>query len=207
LLTNARNQLKVAREQILRAQESQSRNANKKRRDVTFKVGEKVWLNTRNLNIAADGPADKLNPKWIGPLTITKKINEVAFELELPHELKKNRVHPVFHSSLLKKHVESTEFKHREPPKPPPDSYNQCGDELWEIEKVINKRLRRNQTEYLVLWKGYPAHEATWEPEWRLKEDAPHAIEGFLSPDSVEAKRTSPPLRRSKRRRSAINRY
>ncbi len=177
LLLNARIQLKLAREQIIRAQASQARNANKKRRDVTFEVGEKVWLNTRNLNIVIDGPADKLNPKWIGPLNIVGKINDVAYKLELPHELERNRVHPVFHSSLLKKHIESDEFKEREPPKPPPDSYDDGGEELWEVEKILNQRIRRKQVEYLVLWKGYPAHEATWEPEWRLKEDAPDIIQ------------------------------
>ena len=205
LLINAQDQLKIARTEIVKAQESQSRNANKKRRDVTFEVGEKVWLSTKNLNIVSDGPADKLNPKWIGPLTIIKKINEVAFELELPHELKKNRVHPVFHASLLKKHIESSEFKDREPPKPPHESYNEHGEELWEVEKVVNKRIRRNKIEYLVLWKGYPAHEATWEPEWRLKDEASEAVNEFLQSSSNLKESQTRSLRRSTRKRTVAH--
>ncbi len=36
--------------------------------------------------------------------------------------------------------------------------------EEFEVEKVLQKRVYRNRVEYLVLWKGYPPHEATWEP-------------------------------------------
>ena len=34
----------------------------------------------------------------------------------------------------------------------------------FEVQKVLAKRVVKNVVEYLVLWKGYPPHEATWEP-------------------------------------------
>ena len=34
----------------------------------------------------------------------------------------------------------------------------------FEVEKILGKRLSRNNVEYLVAWKGYNVWDATWEP-------------------------------------------
>ena len=47
------------------------------------------------------GKRGKLNPHYIGPFLILKRIGPVAYRLELPQEL--NKVHDVFHVSNLKK--------------------------------------------------------------------------------------------------------
>ncbi|WMV49648.1 hypothetical protein MTR67_043033 [Solanum verrucosum] len=47
------------------------------------------------------GKKGNLSPRYIGPYQISKRIGNVAYELELPHEL--DAVHPVFHISMLKK--------------------------------------------------------------------------------------------------------
>ena len=43
------------------------------------------------------------------------------------------------------------------------------GQEEYEVEEIINHRKRRHdritKIEYLILWKGCPRHEMTWEPE------------------------------------------
>ena len=48
-----------------------------------------------------------------------------------------------------------------------------AGEEEFEVEEIINhqKRRRGRQTKikYLILWKRYPAHEMTWEPEENVK--------------------------------------
>jgi hypothetical protein len=43
----------------------------------------------------------KFTPRFIGPLKITEKSGEVAYQLELPPQL--SDVHNVFHASQLKK--------------------------------------------------------------------------------------------------------
>ena len=43
----------------------------------------------------------KLSPRYIGPYRISNRVDNVAYELDLPHELV--AVHPLFHSSMLKK--------------------------------------------------------------------------------------------------------
>ncbi|WMV39425.1 hypothetical protein MTR67_032810 [Solanum verrucosum] len=47
------------------------------------------------------GKKGKLSLRYIGPYRIAKRIDNVAYELELPQELA--AVHPVFHISMLKK--------------------------------------------------------------------------------------------------------
>ena len=40
------------------------------------------------------------------------------------------------------------------------------------------KRGKKTKIEYLVFWKGYPAHEATWEPEENVQ-NAPEKIADY----------------------------
>ncbi|WMV37554.1 hypothetical protein MTR67_030939 [Solanum verrucosum] len=47
------------------------------------------------------GKKGRLSPQYIRPYRISKRINNVAYELELPPELA--AVHPVFHISNVKK--------------------------------------------------------------------------------------------------------
>ncbi|WMV51628.1 hypothetical protein MTR67_045013 [Solanum verrucosum] len=47
------------------------------------------------------GKKGKLSPRYIGPYRISKRMGNVAYELELPQELA--AVHSLFHISMLKK--------------------------------------------------------------------------------------------------------
>ena len=47
------------------------------------------------------GRRGKLNPRYIGPYKISKKVGEVAYKLDLPPDLA--GVHSVFHVSMLRK--------------------------------------------------------------------------------------------------------
>ncbi|KAJ9514733.1 hypothetical protein QJQ45_028390, partial [Haematococcus lacustris] len=88
-----------ARTNMARAQERMVRYANAHRRPVRYVVGQQVLLSTRNLALKA-GAALKLLPKYIGPLLVSALVGPVAVKLVLPACM--NRVHPVFHVSLLK---------------------------------------------------------------------------------------------------------
>ena len=45
----------------------------------------------------------KLSPRYIGPYRIVERIGEVAYRLEFPFDL--NRIHDVFHVSMLCKYI------------------------------------------------------------------------------------------------------
>ncbi|XP_075067063.1 olfactory receptor 6N1-like [Mixophyes fleayi] len=72
----------------------------------SFKVEDSVWLSTRNIRLCQ--PCKKLGPKFIGPFTILKQVNPVAFKLKLPESLK---LPSTFHCSLLKPARSSRRFK------------------------------------------------------------------------------------------------
>ena len=92
-----KNQISRARSNIVKAQESQKTQADKHRREHDFKEGDQVYLSTKNLTLSTANR--KLSPKWVGPFKIIKRIHKDAFRLDLQGKF---RIHPVFHSSLLK---------------------------------------------------------------------------------------------------------
>ena len=54
--------------------------------------------------------------------------------------------------------------------------------EEFEVDEIVRhrkrKRGKKTKIEYLVFWKGYLAHEATWEPEENVQ-NAPEKIEEY----------------------------
>ncbi len=176
LLSKMYDDLDHATANLLSAQQRQAHYANAHRREHVFNVGDAVLLSTANLK--TDGRAPKLVAKYIGPFPISRVISDVAYELTLPATL--SRIHPVFHVSKLKAyHDGSASFPHRPIAitRPPAELLDDTNEEAWEVERIVNKRQRRvkrgrttrNITEYLVLWKGYPSYEATWEPQHNLR--------------------------------------
>jgi len=43
------------------------------------------------------------------------------------------------------------------------------GEEEFEVEKILNKRVVRGKEKFLVRWKGYTAEGDTWESRENLK--------------------------------------
>ena len=67
-----------------------------------FEVGDLVYLRLqpyRQSTLKQKG-AEKLKPRFYGPYRVTRRIGEVAYELELPTG---SRIHNIFHVSCLKK--------------------------------------------------------------------------------------------------------
>ena len=65
-------------------------------------------------------------------------------------------------------HDGSTSFPTRPIPltRPEPVAITNDGSPEWAVERILDHRRygRRKVLQYLILWKGYPVHEATWEP-------------------------------------------
>ncbi|GJR87389.1 putative reverse transcriptase domain, ribonuclease H-like domain, aspartic peptidase domain protein [Tanacetum coccineum] len=76
--------------------------ANVRRKPLEFHVGDRVMLKVSpRKGVIRFGKQGKLNPWYIGPFKILKRIGPVAYKLELPEEL--NNIHSTFHVSNLKK--------------------------------------------------------------------------------------------------------
>ena len=68
------------------------------RRPDEFKVGDRVWLDTRDLS--TERPSKKLDYKRLGPFEIIEKVSDLAYRLKLPKSFK---IHPVLSTSRLEK--------------------------------------------------------------------------------------------------------
>ena len=83
---------------------------------------------------------------------------------------------PVFHVSNLKRFHRSEEFEREERP---PSPIVVDGEEEYEVEAILRHKGKGAQRLYLVMWKGYPIIEASWEPESHLQ-NAPLILEDYL---------------------------
>jgi Chromo (CHRromatin Organisation MOdifier) domain len=86
-------------------------------------------------------------------------VSPVAYKLALTPG---TNAHPVFHSDLLRPHFPDA-TGHRIPKAPEPVVVN--GQVEYLVETILDSRMVRSKTQYLVKWKGYPIYESTWEPE------------------------------------------
>ena len=84
------------------AQLRQKSYADKRRRLLTFEVGDYVYLKVSPMKgVHRFGVKRKLAPRYIGPYKITKRKGNVAYKLQLPLEM--SAIFDVFHVSQLKR--------------------------------------------------------------------------------------------------------
>ncbi|GJV12343.1 putative reverse transcriptase domain-containing protein [Tanacetum coccineum] len=70
--------------------------------DSQLTVGDRVMLKVSPWKgVARFGKRGKLNPRYVGPFKVIKRVGTVAYKLELPQQ--SSRVHNTFHVSNLKK--------------------------------------------------------------------------------------------------------
>ncbi|CAI7808036.1 unnamed protein product [Closterium sp. NIES-54] len=73
-----------------------ARTTSRSRREVSFAVGDRIFLDNRNLRLPQDS---KLRPLFISPFVIGRALGPLAYRLRLPAHF---RMHPSFHVSLLR---------------------------------------------------------------------------------------------------------
>merc|ERR1712045_539404 len=54
----------------------------------------------------------------------------------------------------------------------------ELGEQVFAVEAITKKRLRKSKVEYLVKWKGYSPRYSTWEPEENILD--PRLIQQFI---------------------------
>ena len=86
------------------AQSRQKSYADKRRRQLEFEIGDKVFLRiSPTKGVMRFVKKGKLSPRYIGPFEILDRIGPVAYRVALPPAL--SSVHNVFHVSMLRKYV------------------------------------------------------------------------------------------------------
>ena len=180
-LRRCRRIWKTARAALVRASVRAQRGANRRRvRAPVYRPGQKVWLLARDLPLQTSQTSTrKLNPRFVGPYTVSRIISPVAVRLDLPPALK---VHPVFHVSQLKPVVTSS----LSPPvtAPPPPRVLADGDPVWTVRKLLAVRRRGRGFQYLVDWEGFGPEDRSWVPQSYLAD--PSLLDDFYrdNPDA-----------------------
>ncbi|GMG17940.1 unnamed protein product [Phytophthora fragariaefolia] len=144
-----------------------------------FEPGSRVWLFMERVK---PGLTKKLAHRWHGPFRIKRKVEEFAYELELP-DTAGYRFYPVVHVSRVKPVRddnrrptaelvdglgEDDRFDFDEELLPEDNWEPAAGDDEYTVEAILDDRwpistgTGRNQREFYVKWWGY--EDPTWEP-------------------------------------------
>jgi len=146
-----------------------------------YRVGDLVLLSTKNLKWQMKGRrSEKLTEHFVGPYKVKGIVSSNAIELELPKSIK---IHPVVNVSKVRLYKLQVERQKKIPPK----LVIIEGEEEFEVEKILNKRVVQGKEKFLVRWKGYMAEGDTWESRENLG-NAKELVEEFEREYGEEAK-------------------
>ena len=134
----------------------------------TFKPGNWVLLDASDIH--PDRPRKKLDSLHLGPSRVITAVGKAAYKLELPPSLK--CPHPVFPVVKLLQLLPDPFPSHCQPPSPDPIIVDNA--EHFELDKILDSRVRYHRVEYLVKWKGYNDSHNQWIPWYNL--DARRAV-------------------------------
>ncbi|GKF74803.1 hypothetical protein Tco_0224247, partial [Tanacetum coccineum] len=154
--------------QCLQATRDRQRSyANVRRKPLEFQVGDRVIL-----KVSPQKGVIKLNPWYIGPFKILKRVGPVAYTLELPEEL--SNVHSTFHVSILKKCLSDESLVI-------PMKEIRLDDKLNFMEEPIEimdcevKQLRQSRIPIVkVRWNSKRGPKFTWERKDQIRAKYPY---------------------------------
>jgi len=156
-----------------KVQEEMKKFVNRRQREEEeYRVEDLVLLSMKDLKWQMKGRrSEKLTEHFVDPYKVKGIVSSNAIELELPKSI---RIYPVVNISRVRLYKPQIEGQKKTPPKPVIIE----GEEEFEVEKIINKRMVRGKEKFLVRWKGYTVEEDTWENRENL-ENAKEFVEEF----------------------------
>ena len=166
------DKIKVIRDRLKTAQDRQKSYENNHRRDLEFEVGDMVFLRiSPRKAVLRFRKHGKLSPWYIGPYGIVERIGEVAYRLEFPSDL--NRIHDVFHVSMLHKYIPDPSHVLIEQPGEIQENLTYKEEPMQILDR--REQVLRNKTIPLVkvLWRSHTVEEATWEHEAQMRRQYP----------------------------------
>ncbi|XP_049399792.1 uncharacterized protein LOC125863854 [Solanum stenotomum] len=173
LVLQAMEKMKVIQQWLSTTQSRHKSYADVRRRGLEFSIRDWVFLKVSPMKeVMRFGKKGKLSPHYVGPYKIIRRVDQVAYELELPQE--RSTVHPVFHVSMFRKCVgDPSHITHIE--------YVQVtGDLTYEevpiaiLDRQVKKLRNKEMASVKVLWRNQQVEEVTWEVEEAMKSKYPY---------------------------------
>jgi hypothetical protein len=127
-----------------------------------FAPGDRVWLD--GSDIATNQPLSKLSHWHLVPFVVEACVGLSAYRQALPPHF--CRLHPVFPVIKLSPAPPDPILGRR--PAPPPPTTLVDGEEEYEVEAILDSRMRYNRLEYLLKFKGYDESHNQWEVHSQL---------------------------------------
>jgi len=147
----------LIQQHLARAKDRMKRQADKKRSERQFQVGDMVFVKIQPYIQSTLAPRSnqKLSYKYYGPFEIISKIGTVAYKLLLPPT---TTVHPVFHVSQLKAAVLPGTIVI--PSLPSATDISRVPEEILQTRTVPSPSGSTEQV--LIRWSGWDEAMATW---------------------------------------------
>ena len=145
----------------------QAKHYNAHHKQVDFKMRNKVLL--RSVNIRTLRSKKKIDHRQLSFFEILEKIETQTYKLNLSSRYE--IIHFIFHVFLLK-------FWHFREQNSEPQSILVEEKEKWKIEKMLDKRTRKEKLEYLIQWVDLFFYENFWKSKEHLS-NAKQRIQNF----------------------------
>ena len=149
---------------------------NKKRRKKIFEEGDLVWVYVSKERYPV-GSYNKLKPRKIGPCRILRKINDNAYQVELPQGWS---ISNTFNLADLYAYYDNNGEEEEAVCGSNDDEVNlskelKKGNEERTPARIVDEQTIQTRNKvyrrFLVEWEGLPTYEATWMQEGELEQD------------------------------------
>lgn len=183
LVENRELHLKALKQHMAAAQNRMKLMADRHCSDLHFQKGDQVLLKLQpyTQSSVANWPHPKLSYKYYGLYTVVKRIGNVAYRLNLPHD---SKIHNVFHVSQLKPFIADYSPMFSDLPRATDIVASNSIP-----EEVIDRRLvRKGNTatpQVLIKWSGLPDPTTTWEEYNIVRQRFPDAPAWGQAPSSA----------------------
>ena len=175
------DKIKIVKQNLKAAPDRQRSYADLHRREISYEVGDKVFLKVSPWKgVARFGKKGKLSPRYIGPYEVLERVGPVAYKLALPVELA--QIHDVFHVSMLRRYRSDPSHIITGQPIEIKNNLSYVEEPVQILDTKIKQLRNRRIPMVKVGWRNHSREEATWETEEYMRNNYPHL---FLPPGKL----------------------
>ncbi|GJR71486.1 putative reverse transcriptase domain-containing protein [Tanacetum coccineum] len=172
------------KDRLKTARSRQKSYADKRRKPLEFKVGDRVLLKVSPWKgVVRFGKKGKLAPRYVGPFEIVECVGPVAYRLKLPQEL--SCVHDTFHVSNHQECLAEQMFQVPLDEIEIDENLRFVEEPIEIVERDVKKLKRRRIPLVKVRWNSWQGAEYTWEHEDQFRKKYPHLFSETVPPSGV----------------------